>query len=156
MARLRSVLGYTWALALLPVVLATFIGMNNWAKTLAEVTGVKISPWYSGGETATVLQHAGYETIINKPVFQGLLSARKKGFVQIRWSPEKGSSLPASIDEEIDFDRDGANDFRVRIDTRTDRANLIPYGSNVVTVNQILRLENGRAVRIGLLNPDRR
>jgi len=155
MTKLRSFFGYAWALAALPIVLATFIGLNTWAKGLAEVTGVKISPWYSGGEVERVVPHDGYKTTINKPVFQGLVSERKQGFVQLKWTPNNSQSLPLVIDEEIHLDGDGKTDFRVRLDTRTDEAQLNPYSSYVVSVNQVLNLGEERAVRVKLTNPRR-
>ena len=53
MMRLRAIAGYTWAVLTIPLVLATFVGMNFWAKSLVNATGLKISPWFTGGEAST-------------------------------------------------------------------------------------------------------
>jgi len=155
MRKLKSFVGYTWALTALPLVLATFIGLNTWAKSLADITGVKISPWHSGGEVARVIRHDGFKTAINEPVFRGLIGERKRGFVQVKWTPDEGRRLPAMVDDSIDLDADGTTDFRVRLDTKTNEAQLDPYNPAVVGLIQVFDLGNERAIRVRLLNPHR-
>ena len=58
MNRLKSILGYVWAILAIPIVLATFIGMDFWARGLAKATAVKISPWYTGGEVTRTRTHS--------------------------------------------------------------------------------------------------
>jgi len=155
MSKLKSFLGYSWALTALPLILATFIGLNTWARGLAEITGVKISPWHSGGEVARTIPHDGYKAAVYEPVFQGLVGERKKGFIQVKWTPDKGRRLPVMIDESIDLDADGTPDFRVRLDTKMNQAQLDPYKPHVLGVTQVFDLGDERAVRVKLLNPRR-
>ena len=149
MNRLKSILGYVWAILAIPIVLATFIGMDFWARGLAKATAVKISPWYTGGEVTRTRTHKGYRTEIHRPVFDGLLGERDEGFVQINWIPE-GTELPPVIEEEIDFNGDGSSDFFIRLNTRTNEAFLRPYNGKVISVRQVLNLGNERVVRIWL------
>ncbi len=156
MRKFRSVLGYAWALTALPLVLVTFVGLNSWSRGFAELTGLEISPRFSGGKAACAVAHEGYVTTVNKPVFQGLFVETKKGFVQVKWTPSAGASLPAQLSETVDFDRDGTPDFSVRLNTRTGEAELTPSSPRVLDVQQVLNLGEERALRVNVLNPKRR
>ena len=156
MRKLKSVLGYAWALTALPIILATFIGMNSWNRGFAELTGLEISPWYSGGRSAQTIAHEGYVTTVNEPVFQGLFRETKRGFVQVKWTPGAGVSLPNQLSEAIDFDGNGAPDFSIRLSAGTNRAELEPLSPLVLGVREVLDLGKERAVRVNMLNPKRR
>ncbi len=149
MKRIKKYLAYGWAMAAVPILLATFIGSNVWAKKLVNFTGLKVSALYTGGEIAQTIRHEGYETLIHQPVFNGLVCERKNGFVQVGWKAS-GDKLPESIDEMIDFDRDGKNDFRIRLNTTTNTSQLEGYSSGVVSLGEVLVLKNERIVRVSL------
>jgi hypothetical protein len=149
MKRLRKFLAYGWALMAVPILLATFIGNNVWAKKLVNFTGLKVSPLYTGGEVAQTIKHEGYETLVYQPVFDGPLGERKNGFVQIEWKAT-GDKLPETIDELIDFDKDGKNDFRIKLNTAKNRSQLEAYSSRVEELGRILVIENERIVRVSL------
>ncbi len=149
MKRLRKFLAYGWALMAVPIILMTFIGMNSWAKKLVGFTGLKVSPLFTGGEIVQTIGHEGYETLIHRPVFDGLLCERKNGFIQIGWKAT-GDRLPESIDELIDFDIDGKDDFQIKLNTITNQVQLEAYSPEVVTLGEILILENERIVRVSL------
>ena len=148
MKKILSILGYTWAVLCIFIVLATFINSTYFAPALASITGVKVSPWYTGGEVKTSIEHVGYRTLVHRPVFDGLFSDRKEGFVQINWEPVR--ALPPIIAEELDYDGDGKADFLVRLDTSSGVATLVPYKSSVVSVEGVYRLKKGWAVRVDL------
>lgn len=149
MTRLKTVLCYGWALMAAPLVLATFMGMNFWAEKLVAVTGLKVSPWCTGGEVMQTVEHDLYKTLIHRPVFDGLIGERRNGFVQITWEPNE-APLPTQIDEEIDFDVDGRNDFRIKLDTKTNEAELQAFNNEVVSLGEVLVLERERIVRVTL------
>jgi len=156
MRRLKLILGYTWAVLALPIVLATFIGMISWARGFANLTGLEISPWYSGGKSAHTVPHEGYVTTVNEPVFQGLFCETKRGFVQVKWTPGAGVSLPDRLTEAIDFDGDGSPDFSVGLKAGSSEAELEPLSPLVLSVREVLDLGKERAVRVNVLNPERR
>ena len=149
MNRLRKFLAYGWALLAVPILLASFMGMNGLGKKLVDFTGLKVSPLYTGGEVVQTIGHEGYETLIYQPVFSGLVRERKNGFVQIGWKAT-GDRLPESIDDTIDFDRDGKNDFRVKLNTTTNQGQLEAETAEVVALGKILVLKNERIVRVSL------
>ncbi len=156
MRRLKSVLGYAWALTALPIILATFIGMNVWARGFTGLTGLEITPWYTGGKCAYTVPHEGYTTSVHEPVFQGLLGETKRGFVQVKWTPAAGLSLPDELSDAIDVDGDGAPDFSVRLKAGAEEAELEPLSPLVLGVREVLDLGKERAVRVNVLNPKRR
>lgn len=145
----RKFLAYGWALMAVPILLATFIGMNFWAEKLVGFTGLKVSPLCTGGEVVQTIGHEGYETMIHRPVFDGLLCERKNGFVQIGWKAT-GDRLPESIDELIDFNRDGKDDFQIKLNTITNQGQLEAEAAGVAGLGEILVLENERIVRVSL------
>lgn len=149
MKTLRKILGYTWAALALPVLLATFFGLDGWARLLAHSTGVQISPWITGGEIVRTWPHEGYETRLHRPVFDGLISPRAQGFVQVDWiATPPATNLPAHLEEQIDYDNDGHADFAVELDGKSDQATLKPLQSNVVGSDRLMHLKNGRVLRI--------
>jgi hypothetical protein len=150
MSKLKAFFGYVLATLGLPIVLATFIGQSFWMNGLVSVTGLQISPWFTGDAVAHTVAHAGYETRIHKPVFMALVGERSEGFVQVDWAPLGG--VPAQLAEDIDYDGDGQVDFRVELDTGTKQATVTPYGAQVIGLQGIYRLKGAWAVRVNLKN----
>jgi hypothetical protein len=150
MRKAKKIIGYTVAWLSVPIVLATFIGMNFWAQQLASSTGVKVSPWFTGGEEQRIIAHNDYQTVIHRPVFDGLLWEKKEGFIQINWRPI--SALPPKIVEEIDSSGDGRPDFKIELEPARLQATLTPYNSSVLKLAGIYRLKDSTAVRVALHN----
>jgi hypothetical protein len=125
------------------------MGMNFFAGHLVAGTGLHVHPLYTGGEVAHTIDHGRYSTLIHRPVFDGLVGPRTHGFVQIEWQP-KDANLPDSIEEQIDLDTDGTSEFTIRIDTRTNSANLKASDSRVLSLDEFLPVGNGRIARINL------
>ena len=94
MSRIKAYLAYSWAALAVPLVLVTFMGMQPLAGKLVAVTGLRVHPIYTGGEIARTIDHGQYQTLIHRPVFDGLIGQRNTGFVQIKWQP-KDANLPA-------------------------------------------------------------
>lgn len=151
MSRLRAFFGHAWAVMALPIILATFMGNNFWAEKIVTGTGLKVSPWYTGGEVVQTIDHQLYRSLIHRPVFDGLVWKRNQGFVQINWQGGE-NEFPGLIDEEIDYDRDGIKDFRIRLNTKSDKVELIAPKSYVIGVEQVYKLKNERVVRVLLRN----
>lgn len=149
MSRIVKCLAYAWALMAGPMVLATFMGMEFFAGKLVGVTGLHIHPIYAGGEVARTIDHEGYQTLLRRPVFDGLVRQRNTGFVQIEWRPGD-ANLPELIDEKIDFDQDGKVDFRVQLSTNTDTTTLDPLDSRVLSADKAIKVQNVRILRVNL------
>ena len=129
-----------------------FIGMGAWAPTLARATGMKVSPWFSGGEIARTMEHESHLTRVREPVFQGLFGRRAEGFVQVEWQTKEHQALPVIIDEELDVDGDGMPDLRIRVDTAANSTQLTPLQSWVIGADKPIVVEGERILRIRLRN----
>jgi hypothetical protein len=151
MSRLRTMLGYLWAFLALPIILATFIANDFWAAKLVAGTGLKVSPWFTGGEVRQTVNHEQYRTVIHQTVFDGVIWQRSKGFIQINWQPVQ-DDLPRIITEEIDYNRDGTKDFRIQLNTVNNQAVLIPYTRPVSALGNYYDLGKEKAVRVVLRN----
>lgn len=154
MKYISSILKYLWALLAVPIILATFIGNSFWAEKFIAVTGLQISPWDTGGEVVQTVDHGRYQAIIHRPVFDGLIAERRKGFVQVSWRSSDGV-LPEIIDDEIDYDRDGIKDFRIQLDTGRNKAEITALTPYVIKLGGVYNLEKERAVRVSLKNKRR-
>lgn len=149
MKYIRPALGYTLAVLSLIVALATFLGNSYFGRALVDATGgISISPRTTGGPVIHTIDHGGYETAIHEAVFQGLLSERKTGFVQVDWV--KKTEIPATLSEAIDFDQDGTMDFKVECDIEGGKASLTPIHPDVLSEVETFERENGFTVRVRL------
>jgi len=146
MRRLQSILGYGWATLTLAIVLATFLGNSYFSQRLVAATGVSVSPWFSGGEIANVIEHGAYRTYVYRPVFDGLFGERSEGFIQIDWKP--AATLPGVITESIALA--GGEPLSIRLDTQTGIANLASQGAGVLGLERTYRLKDGWAARVRL------
>jgi hypothetical protein len=149
---MKAVFGYLGAGLAVPLVLATFIRMQRWMEWIAD-TGLRVSPWFAGGEVAFSVPHDGYQTRIHEPVFLGLLVETSEGFVQVDWTPRENA--PAWIDEAIDYDDDGTDDFHVLWNTQTGDIALTPFSEEVLCLEGKYALNDTWAVRVRVKNPKR-
>ena len=149
-AMLKSGFGTTWAVLCLVIVLATFMGSGFWERTLAKGTGIHVSARFSGGEVRQVIDHGAYQTLLHRLVFDGLLSDRTEGFVQIDWVPGKNQSLPTRLEEDFDIDGDGSNEIRIRVDMRSGKAELLHQTPWVLGVDPLIAADSERILRVRL------
>jgi hypothetical protein len=145
--RLKSFLGYSWAVIVLILVLINYIGVNDFGKTLASVAGLKPSPWFGGGENVRTIDHGTYRTVIHSPVFNQVLGQKKKGLLMIKWGPL--AELPAVIFERIDYNGDGKADFIIALNTKEGKTKLVSkQNPSVLAVRKAVRLSDGWAARV--------
>ncbi len=147
-AKIRSFLAYFLAALMVPVVFVTLRGMQPLAQELVKITGVVISPWYTGGEVARVVTHGAYETRIHRPVFDALVGERQEGFVQVVWSPT--TALPETVVETIDYDNNRQVDFLVTLHPKTKAAEWQAYSDKAYGMEGPYEIGDGMGVRIKL------
>lgn len=147
MIKLKAFLGYTAAVLTLFIVLATFIANDFFAKEFVNITSLKVSPIYTGGEVSRTLSFKNYNIKIHNPVFQGLFSDRSKGFVEVDY---EGRNIPKMISQNIDFDSDGKNDFYIRYDIKNNKSEFKSLNKNVLSLQGVYKINNGYAVRVNL------
>jgi hypothetical protein len=153
MQKLKSAFGLTWAAACLVVVLATFVGLNFWAETLAKETGIRVSPHFSGGEVRQTIDHGSHKTLLHRMVFDGLVSERSEGFVQIDWVPQEKQSLPTVLEEDFDIDSDGSSEISLRADTAAGQVQLLRQAPWVLGLEPLIRVGSECILRVRLRNP---
>ena len=148
MTRFTAFLGYAWAFLMVPLVLAAFVGMPVWTRTLVATTGLEVSPRFTGGKVVREIDHGTYRTQVHRPVFDGLWGERSLGFAQIDWTCE--GALPPRIDEEIEL---GQRRVRVGLDTAARTAEVTGPAETVLGLAGVYGIHHGLAVRIRLRNP---
>ncbi len=147
MKRLTAFFGIAWAVMAVPLVLAGFMGMDRFAGRLVHATGLRVSPWYTGGDSLRCEDRGSWRAVIHEPVLRGLLGERREGFIQIDCKPAAGAALPVSIDDLVDLDGDGTPDVRLQCDTRGDQAALEPLGGASIEARPVAFAGSGRGSR---------
>ncbi len=111
MKRLLRFLGY--GAAALTILFALALPIRGFPVFLSALgnLGLKIAPWYSGGEVASTLDRGSYQIKVYHPVYPALVGEGEKGFVQLVWQPR--SALPPRVQEEIDLNGDGTVDCEI-------------------------------------------
>jgi hypothetical protein len=153
--KMKSGLGVAWAAACLVLILVTFVGLDFWSKTFARGTGIRISPYFSGGEVRQTIDHGSYKALLHRMVFDGLAGERSKGFVQIDWIPLEKQSLPAVLEEDLDIDGDGSNECSIRVDTVRGKTELLRQVDWVLGPEPLITADSERTLRVRLRNPRR-
>jgi hypothetical protein len=154
--RLKSVFGYAWAGLCLLVVLAMFLGLGFWERSLASGTGIHVSARFSGGEVVRSIDHGSYRTLLHRPVFDGLVGERAEGFVQIDWVPVENQLLPPTVVEDLDIDGDASIEVNVQINTASGQVRLTGKAPWVLGPEPLIVADSERILRLRLQNPHRK
>lgn len=150
MGKLRAFLGYFLAALMVPLAMITLMGMDSIARTLVDITGVQVSPWFTGGEVVRTIAHNGYETRIHRPIFDALIGQRSEGFVQVVWA--KTEALPETLREAIDYDSDGQADFEITLHPQAKTAEWKPFAPDALGLEGVYTIGDGVGVRVTLKN----
>jgi hypothetical protein len=147
MKKIKAILGIFWAFLCLVLIIILFPGLNNFSSKVGTLPFMKINPNYTGGdpERETVMQ--GCTLVVRKPVFDGLVGERMKGFVQIDWR----GKLPEVINDSIDYNMDGKSDFIVMITPPKPDAELKILNPKVSKVGLSTPTSYGWAIRVNVL-----
>lgn len=148
MQKLKSIVGYTWALLSVPFVLALLMSSQSIYQNIFETRGLKTTDRISGGKITQILQRENYAVHLHRPVFDGLFTETKSGFVQVDFISQ--TILPMIIEENIDYDLDRKVDFFFSIDTKTNAYQLVPKTEGVKSLSQegIYVLDKRRTIRV--------
>ena len=148
MEKVKSILGYSWAIITVPFAFAVLFSMPVLYQTLFEERGLKVTDRISGAEVVQVIERNEYSIYLHKPVFDGFFIERKSGFVQVDFISE--TDLPLQIEEAIDYDLDNVSDFHISINTQSNEYELKAETENVkrLTAEEVYVLENRRTIRV--------
>lgn len=147
---MKGILGYLWALAVIPVVAMGFVNMSYFEQKLIVEPGFRVSERWTGGEIESVIRYDRFTATVHEPVFKNLIFNKNTGFVQI--DLDFKDEPPEAINAEIDYDRDGNPDFNISLNTIDNTAVLKPYGSNAISISEegVLVNKNSRSLRVVL------
>lgn len=110
-----------------------FMNKDVWSDTIYMTFNFKLpDKYYGGGRINKEIKFDKYRIYIHEPVFDDLFFKRNTGFVQIDWIGN--SILPEIIENDIDYDNDGKNDFKLILDTRQDNVKIVKYNANVINI----------------------
>lgn len=147
MKKLKIIAGITWAFICLILIIILFPGLNSFSASAAKLPFMKINPNYTGGEVVHRFIAESCTLEIRKPVFDGLLKERNRGFVQVDWR----GNLPDKITDTIDFDLDKSPDFCIFVDRDQSKTTLEPINAKVEGVVISTPTSYGWSVRVGLI-----
>lgn len=111
MKRTIHFLAYGAAVLTVLFALALPIKVMPFFLSVVGALDLKIAPWFSGGETAFVIDRGSYQIQVYRPVYPALVGEGEKGFVQLVWQPK--SALPLKVQDAIDLNRDGTVDCEI-------------------------------------------
>lgn len=148
MKKIIQIFAYTWAFVCVLLIPITFMGNYQFATILSKLSFMKVSPVFTGGETARTIEKDSLKIIINKPVFEALIGKSSKGFVQIKFSGN--NNLPKIINQEIDFNNDGTPDFKLYINTISNDTKLESINKNIRALIISSKAKDGWIVRVGI------
>ena len=148
MKKIRAILGYSWAILVIPIIFVALMGMDGWANMLMS-TGIKVNPWFTGGEVVKEVTQKDYDLKIHRPVFDALIGQKSQGFVQLDIK-NKNEKLPHKINLEIDFDNDKKLDFKIDLDTVNDKAKIESRESNIISIDNPVKTDWGYILRVNL------
>ncbi|MBI4656034.1 MAG: hypothetical protein HY746_04700 [Elusimicrobia bacterium] len=145
MTKIRSILGYLWAMLATPIVILSLATSDNLGRLLVKSTGIKIAPFFTGGEIACTIDHGTYKTHIHESVTFGIIKNMGESSIQVYFEP--AAALPEIIREELDLPDVSSGKFFIILDTRTGN---VEYENKPDTVTDFKasKFKNGWAVRI--------
>ena len=146
MKTIKIIAGITWAFVCLIIIIVLFPSLNPLANATSKLSFMKINPNYSGGEIVREIEKDNYSLNIHRPVFDRLIGEGKTGFVQVDWRGQ----LPGIVNDTIDFDNDGKNDFVVQIDTCNAQGVITALNPKVGKLHVSTPTSYGWAIRVGL------
>ena len=147
MKKVKIIAGICWAFAGLILIIILFPGLNSFSASVSKLPFMKLNPRYTGGEIASQMINGSCTLNIRKPVFNGFLKDRKSGFVQVDWR----GSLPDLINDTIDYDNDGNEDFCILVERKESKTDLVSFNAKVKGFVISTPVSFGWSVRIGLL-----
>lgn len=144
MDKIKMTAGMTWALVCLVFMIVFYFGLGSFATGFSKLPFMKLNPNTSGGEVAGEVVMDNCTLVIRKPVFEGFLGERRKGFVQVDWRGE----VSENINDTVDFNFDQIPDFNILINRDLNDASLIAFNPVVKDIGISTPTSYGWSVRV--------
>ncbi len=149
MKKLRTIPAYVWAAACFILIPVTFIKNDALAEKLARLPFMKIHPKYSGGDERIAYIENGLHISVFEPVYSGIKGKGSDGFVQVKFAGT--NTLPATINEAIDYDQNGVPDFNVSINTADGSTTLEKLNSHVQSIQVSSKVKDYWLIRVNVV-----
>ena len=146
MKRVKIIAGIAWAFMGLIVIIILFPGLNGFSLSVSKLPFMKLNPRYTGGEVYKQMISESCTLDVRVPVFNGFLKERKTGFVQLDWR----GVLPDKINDTIDYDGDGVNDFCVTVNRKESKTSFETFNEKAKNIQISTPTSYGWAVRVSL------
>jgi hypothetical protein len=146
MNKIKITAGIIWAIGCLLLMTILYFALGNFSAGFAKLPFMKLNPTCTGGEISQQIVMDDCTLMVRKPVFDGLIREKKKGFVQIDWR----GNIPDVIDDTIDFNLDKEPDFIIRIDKSKPDAILKALNPKVRNIDVSTSASYGWSVRVNI------
>jgi len=145
---MRNFIGWLWAFLCVLLAPVMFFSFSKTPLLLANITGMKVSPRFNGGEVTQTITGQGYKVFVHRPVFDGLISERKDGFIQLDFEPD--GQFPATIERDFSYTKSGIHSFRLVLDTVKLEGKLTANDTSVLAVSEPTRTRKAIILRVML------
>lgn len=103
--------GYIWAILAIAITGYGFFNISYFESIMSNQ--IEVSKNWTGGNIIEVKRYKNYSVIIHEQVEQGQNLFGESNFVQVDFCYELA---PRVLDEQIDYNEDGIDDFKIVID----------------------------------------
>jgi hypothetical protein len=143
--KLLPTVGYVWGALLALGTPLLFLNLDHSAHRLGH--HLQVHPVYTGGEIVRTFETNGAKWNLHRPVFDGLVSQRRNGFVQI----DIVGGGKTDLRQPVDFDGDGRADFILSLSNKPGAVPEIGNaGPEVAGLGSWARTSDGWIVRVAL------
>ncbi len=149
MKKLRIIPAYIWAAACFILIPITFIKNDALAEKLARLPFMKIHPKYSGGDERMAYIKNGLHVSVFEPVYSGIKGKGSDGFVQVKFAGT--NTMPATINEAIDYDLNGVPDFNVSVNTADGATTLEKLNNHVQSIQVSSKVKDYWLIRVNVV-----
>ena len=149
MKKLSIIPAYIWAAACFILIPVTFIKNDALAEKLARLPFMKIHPKYSGGDERMAYIKNGLHVSVFEPVFSGIKGKGSDGFVQVKFAGT--NTMPATINEAIDYDLNGVPDFNVSVNTADGATTLEKLNNRVQSIQVSSKVKDYWLIRVNVV-----
>lgn len=148
MKKIKSIIGYSWAVISFLFILILFPALGPLSSGLSRLPFMKVNAKYSGGEKAYSVVQKDDTLTVYKPVFEALTGSSKNGFVQVRWDGK--FQFPHS--DTIALSQNQPADFIIKFNNDKDAPKITSLNPKVKAIGNFAKTKTGWIVRVNMEN----
>jgi hypothetical protein len=139
---MKKWIAHLWAALALFVVIFGFICKQQAVSCFVKIIHPHVSSRYTGGPVLRKIERKEYIFSVHKPVFEGIISERASGFIQIDVQPT-GTSLPPLVTEYLD-----ELNAMLIFNTKQNRLTILSQNPKILKGCRIYNLGKDKTIRI--------